>query len=49
MRTLSFLGRKFRLDNSKSIKELGLKYRQAEESILEQAARQIELGIVEKK
>ena len=49
MRVLGFLGRKFQVDNSRGIKELGLKYRSAEESILEQAARQIELGIVPKK
>lgn len=41
LRTLGFLGMKFAVDNSRSIKELGLKYRGAEESILEQADRQI--------
>jgi nucleoside-diphosphate-sugar epimerase len=49
MRGLAFLGKKFKIDNSRGIKELGMKYRGAEESILDQAARQIELGIVHKK
>ncbi len=49
MRTLGFLGKKFQIDNSRSVKELGMTYRKAEESLLDQAQRQIELGIVEKK
>jgi dihydroflavonol-4-reductase len=49
MRVLGFLGRKFRLDNSRGIKELGMKYRTAEQSLFDQADRQIELGIVAKK
>lgn len=49
MRVLGFLGKKFHIDNSRSINELGMKYRTGEESLLEQAQRQIELGIVNKK
>lgn len=49
LRILGFLGKKFQVDNSRGIKELGMKYRGAEESILDQAARQIELGIVANK
>jgi len=49
LRMLGFLGKKFQIDNSRAVNELGMKYRTAEESILEQAERQIELGIVEKK
>ncbi len=49
MRLLGFLGRKLRVDNSRSINELGMKYRTAEESLIDQAEKQIELGIVEKK
>lgn len=49
MRVLGFLGKKFRIDNSRAINELGMKYRTAEESLIEQAEKQIELGIVQKK
>ncbi len=49
MRVLGFLGKKFRVDNSRGIKELGMKYRTAEESLIDQAEKQIELGIVQKK
>lgn len=41
LRTVGFLGKRFKVDNSRAIKELGMKYRGAEESILDQAARQI--------
>ena len=34
LRTLGFLGKKFQVDNSRSIKELGMNYRGAEESVL---------------
>jgi hypothetical protein len=49
MRVLGFLGKKFRIDNSRAINELGMKYRTAQESLIDQAEKQIELGIVEKK
>ena len=41
MRTLGFLGKKFQINTSRGVNELGMKYRTAEESILEQASRQI--------
>lgn len=49
MRVLGFLGKRFRVNNSRGINELGMKYRTAEESLIDQAEKQIELGIVQKK
>ena len=46
LRVLGFLGKKFQIDNSRAINELGMKYRSGEESLLDQAEKQIELGIV---
>jgi hypothetical protein len=43
------MGKKLQVDNSRGVKELGMKYRGPEESILDQAAKQIELGIVQKR
>jgi dihydroflavonol-4-reductase len=37
LRALPYLGMQFLVDNSRSIKELGMKYRSAEESIIDQA------------
>jgi hypothetical protein len=48
MRTLAFLGRKFQIDNHRTNEDLNMKYRTAEQSIIDQAERQIELGIVSK-
>lgn len=41
MRILGFLGKKFKINNTRAINELGMKYRTAEYSILEQAEKQI--------
>jgi hypothetical protein len=37
LRTIGYLGKKFQIDNSRGIKELGMNYRGVEESVFDQA------------
>lgn len=48
MRTLFLLGKRFEVNNKRSNDELGLTFRPVKESIIDQAEKQIEIGIVKK-
>lgn len=46
---LDYIGKFYRIDNTKSVEELGMKYINIEESLIEMAYNLIEIGIVPKK